>query len=183
MKEIKTYALNDSQMGVYLDQINDLNTTKYNIPVMRKYSRLEIDIDKLILATTKAIESSDIIHYSFDEIDGIPTMIRNDDINFEVKHLCLREEEIDKALLDFVKPFNLKDGNLVHASIIETLDNVYLLLDCHHIISDGTSIKLIIDRIDDLYHDREVKDSSYLLSSKSMDEQEESYKEIRWFKY
>ena len=179
MKEIKTYALNDSQMGVYLDQINDLNTTKYNIPVMRKYSRLEIDIDKLILATTKAIESSDIIHYSFDEIDGIPTMIRNDDINFEVKHLCLREEEIDKALLDFVKPFNLKDGNLVHASIIETLDNVYLLLDCHHIIFDGTSIKLIIDRIDDLYHDREVKDSSYLLSSKSMDEQEESYKEKR----
>lgn len=42
--DIYPAPLNDSQMGVYLNQMNDIGNTKYNIPVIRFY---ENDIQQI----------------------------------------------------------------------------------------------------------------------------------------
>ena len=169
------YKLNDSQMGVYLDQINDADTTKYNIPVVKKFSINEINVDKLLYSMKKAILDSDVVHYYFKEDDGIPTMFKEEKINIEIPHICLKEEEVENALHSFVKPFDLSKPVLVHAQILETIDNIYMCIDYHHIISDGTSMKLLIDRILDIYYDKKTVKEEMTLTDEIECESKETY--------
>ncbi|MGD2086833.1 MAG: SDR family NAD(P)-dependent oxidoreductase [Candidatus Aminicenantes bacterium] len=56
------------------------------------------------------------------------------------------------AIKDFIRPFDLSQAPLLRARIAAQTDNRYLLLlDIHHIISDGTSLEILTDEFIRIY--------------------------------
>ena len=66
-------------------------------------------------------------------------------------------EELNTIFQDFVKPFDLSKAPLFRASLVNfTNGKCALLVDMHHIISDGTSLSIIIDELCKLYNDEKL---------------------------
>jgi NRPS condensation-like uncharacterized protein len=57
-----------------------------------------------------------------------------------------------KIIRDFIRPFDLSQAPLLRVGLIKTgEENHILIVDMHHIISDGTSMSLIIEDFMRLY--------------------------------
>ncbi|WP_139357857.1 condensation domain-containing protein, partial [Clostridium beijerinckii] len=91
---------------------------------------------------------------------------------------------MENILSDFIKPFDLEKDSMLRAEIAEVGEINYLLIDMHHIISDGISMSIMIREFAELYNDKELeplklqyKDFSEwqnnFLKSKEMKKQEE----------
>ena len=65
----------------------------------------------------------------------------------------LSENEMDEKKKHLVKPYNVFESHLHRKEIFKTESFTYLYLDIHHIISDGTSHKLLLKQIIDTYND------------------------------
>jgi len=64
---------------------------------------------------------------------------------------------IEKPNHSFIRPFDLSQAPLLRVSLISTGDQLHLLVvDMHHIISDGTSAALLIKEFSTLYQGREL---------------------------
>ncbi|MCY7786430.1 condensation domain-containing protein, partial [Bacillus inaquosorum] len=62
------------------------------------------------------------------------------------------ERMLDWAEREFKIPFSLYDGALVQFYVFQTDEATCgYLIKCHHIVADGWSMKIIIDKIKDLY--------------------------------
>ena len=62
--------------------------------------------------------------------------------------------------MEFVKPFNLRQGPLYRMEIVTTEQNVYLLVDVHHLIFDGGSLDLFLNQLCDLMNGKEIEAES-----------------------
>ena len=58
---------------------------------------------------------------------------------------------------DFIRPFDLGKAPLLRVGLVSESESVhYLLIDMHHIISDGTSVGILIDELSILYRGDEL---------------------------
>jgi non-ribosomal peptide synthetase component F len=62
---------------------------------------------------------------------------------------AISESEITAVKSAFVKPFELFEQQLFRVKICKTEQNVYLLLDFHHIIFDGASLNIFLQELTD----------------------------------
>jgi surfactin family lipopeptide synthetase A/lichenysin synthetase A len=61
-------------------------------------------------------------------------------------------QEAEKLIKEFIRPFDLTKAPLFRMSIIRFTGEKHLLLvDMHHIISDGASVSVLIDEMTKLY--------------------------------
>ncbi|WP_252359451.1 condensation domain-containing protein, partial [Bacillus subtilis] len=61
------------------------------------------------------------------------------------------------AAAAFIKPFDLSQAPLFRAQIVKVSDERHLLLvDMHHIISDGVSVNILIREFGELYNNRNL---------------------------
>lgn len=152
-KEREEYVLTDSQMGVYLECVNDPQSTMYNIPMCCELPDA-IDMEKFKYAVKKAVS----IHPSFGVNialnKGTPVMslhpeyLRADVSQWET-------EDIEAVKRTFVRPFRLEGEPLYRMALYHCGSKYYFLFDVHHIIFDGTSVKVFLDEISKLYHGEE----------------------------
>jgi NRPS condensation-like uncharacterized protein len=105
----------------------------------------ELDVQKVEDSFAQFINRHEILRTSFDMIDGEPVQIIHDKVEFGVNYIKADENEIGQIIYDFIKPFNLNSTPLIRVTLINILKNSYiLLLDMHHIISDGISLGILI---------------------------------------
>ena len=121
---MKEYGLNDSQLGVYLDMIEDPMTIKYNLPVLITLPD-GVDRDRVWQAFADTVAAHPIYAATFAAGEEGPVM-RIPDGTLRVSP-CAEE--------DFLKPFDLEKGPLVRAAIIDA----GLKFEMHHLVFDGTS--------------------------------------------
>jgi len=58
---------------------------------------------------------------------------------------------------NFIRPFELSSAPLFRVGLIELSEDSHILIyDIHHIISDGTTIDIIIREFAELYNGREL---------------------------
>ena len=146
------YPLTASQLGVYFAMAADPNTLMYNNPLKIDLDA-DIDIEKLIAAVEKSVNNHKAYHCSIDVVGGLPCMIPND-IMFHVTR-C-ETDDMEESLKEFVKPFDLKSGELVRATVFENADTKVLAFDAHHINFDGTTLSILLKEIEKCYDGRDI---------------------------
>ncbi|WP_205608364.1 non-ribosomal peptide synthetase, partial [Clostridium botulinum] len=57
----------------------------------------------------------------------------------------------------FVRPFNLGKAPLFRVELIENKEKTYLLIDMHHIISDGVSMSILIKEFTEIYNGKNLE--------------------------
>ena len=60
-------------------------------------------------------------------------------------------EDIEAVKRTFVRPFRLEGEPLYRMALYHNKEHYYFLFDVHHIVFDGTSVKVFLDEISQLY--------------------------------
>ena len=98
-----------------------------------------------------------------------------------------QETDVTEMAKRFIQPFELDKAPLFRVEILENNSDKYLLIDMHHIISDGVSMSILIKELTKLYNGESLeplrlqyKDFAYwqnaFLQSGGLDKQEAYWK-------
>ncbi|NIM15786.1 MAG: amino acid adenylation domain-containing protein [Candidatus Aminicenantes bacterium] len=130
------YVLSSAQQRLYLIQQMDLKNTAYNMPEIIPVGE-DIDIQKLEETFNKLIQRHESLRTSFHMIANEPVQKIHDAVEFEIEQHTPAfghpSQEGDRA---FVRPFDLANAPLLRVGLTP---HQVLLVDMHHIISDGIS--------------------------------------------
>jgi acyl carrier protein len=149
-KEIKPsekkqyYPLTSAQRRIYFIQELDRTSTAYNMPRWIKLSE-GMDASRVETALIKLVERHESFRTSFVLVDGEPVQCISDGLDFSLPSTKNNDQSIEQIAKDFIKPFDLTRAPLFRACLLQQNNELILLFDAHHIISDGIS-ELILER-------------------------------------
>jgi amino acid adenylation domain-containing protein len=151
------YRLSSAQKRIYLIQRMDPESAGYNMPA---YLEVAADIDTKKIENTfrSLIERHESFRTAFVQQERQPMQTIHPEVKFELERYEVRSnEEIPTVMKKFVRPFNLETPPLLRAAILELCSGdkrKILVVDMHHIISDGVSSQVLLDEFRALYEER-----------------------------
>ena len=172
----KAYPLTSSQMGIYLECMQNPNGTMYNIPCCYILKKADFDIDRLKGSIKKAILNHKGLQIKIDSSTGSPMMKFIKDFDFEIK--TEKSNDFDAVRKEFIKPFDIENEQLFRIAIYESDTEYLLTMDFHHIIFDGTSVGVICKEIALAYDGNEIPEEQIsqldlsILEEKAQDTEE-----------
>ncbi|MCP4157191.1 MAG: non-ribosomal peptide synthetase, partial [bacterium] len=178
------YPLSSAQKRMYFLQQMDLKSTAYNMPFITPIApapdKPEAVIQKRLQdAFRKLIRRHESLRTSFEQLGEVPIQRVYNTVEYNIDYYELtgsgrgdagdeapaQEMEggirtVEQIVKDFLKPFDLSRAPLLRTGIIKQADGHYMLLvDTHHIISDGTSHMILADDFFSLYNTEELKNN------------------------
>lgn len=153
------YPASSAQKRIYFSCYgSEKNTITYNIPGGIILDTIP-DIDKLENCFIKLIKRHESFRTYFDIVDGNVVQKIIDNVDFKLNVSSANYKDLDFCFKNFVKPFNLKLAPLFRTQLVKfENDKCLLLFDMHHIISDGTSLKILIDELSSLYNNENLEE-------------------------
>jgi bacitracin synthase 3 len=152
------YALSPAQQRLFFLHQVDQNSTAYNMPQVVSLAG-EIDKGRVEESFAKIIKRHESFRTSFDMVYGNPVQVIHDnrEIKFFVPYNTNEGPGLEASINDFFRPFNLGRVPLLRVGLIKTGELQHILvLDTHHIVSDGVSLMLLIKEIMSVYAGEEV---------------------------
>ncbi|HEX3028864.1 MAG TPA: amino acid adenylation domain-containing protein, partial [Clostridia bacterium] len=119
-----------------------------------------IDIEKLTGVVQKLINRHEILRTSFHKENNEVVLRIHPYIKAEIEEIemnCKTLKEVKTKFLEFVKPFDLSRAPLFRIGVLKTEKSSILLIDMHHIITDGTSQGVFVKEFNALYNGEELK--------------------------
>ena len=145
------YPLSSAQKRLYiLNEMANINTS-YNMP---KIFELTGKLDKKSIenAFLELVKRHESLRTSFQMIGGEPVQVIEEDLDFGITIHDTTDGREKEIIENFIRPFNLAVAPLLRVGLIGlSPDSHLLLIDIHHIISDGMSSGIIIREIIDFY--------------------------------
>ena len=150
-------------------------STMLNMPILLQYEG--IDVNLLCDAVNNTILSHPLMltKIYYDEDNNLYQ--KYDKSLYEpVEIQKITEEEFKTISEELVKPFTLLEHRLFRINIFDTGSKVYLFLDVHHIISDGTSMHVLLEDIYKAYKGEILrKDYIYLYLKREESRKDDDY--------
>ncbi|GGG69762.1 non-ribosomal peptide synthetase [Paenibacillus radicis (ex Gao et al. 2016)] len=146
------YPLSLAQNRLFVLQQLYPGSTAYNLPLALNL-RGELDQDRLRGAIQGLIDRHEPLRTSFEWIDGKPIQRVHDRVTFELsKHVLLDAADVNTFARTVVRPFDLRKAPLVRAFLATDGESRHtLLLDIHHIVTDGVSMNVMAGDFEQLY--------------------------------
>ena len=138
--------LSYAQMGVYVECMKNPTATVYNIPVKVAFPKT-VDTQALADALRSLIKLHPQLTAHFGSEGSETIQIVDPEQQVEIVVSNLSEAELERYKYEFVRPFNLSRGPLYHFEIVTTEQQVYLLMDVHHLVFDGASMDLFLSQL------------------------------------
>ena len=157
---LQSCRLSFAQQGVYTECQANPDSVQYNIPFaltfpkgigaeqLEKAVRSVIDAHPYILCRFVADSDNEIVQ------EPIPDCVPD----IPVKEMSAEDYQAYKAA--FVKPFDLENGPCVRFEIIKT-DDLILLTDMHHLVSDGASVDIFFRQLSEALDGKTPEAESY----------------------
>jgi tyrocidine synthetase-3 len=153
------YPLSSEQKRLYiLSQFEDGGSTSYH---MSDALRIEgpLDHTKWLEAFRSIVRRHEILRTSFHTIDGEPFQMVHDELEIELPIRAVKEQEVDGIVQQFVRPFELNQAPLLRVELLQLSDSQHIMLiDMHHIVSDGETIRLLVEEFMKLYSGAELSE-------------------------
>ncbi len=150
------YELSSAQKRLYIYQQLKPESIAYNIPAVYMLKGT-LDKKKFEEIFNNIIKRNEALRTSFFSVRGEVVQKIDDKVDFKVAHSKSSEAEAKERVKDLVKPFDLSRGPLLRLGIIHIREEIYFIFfDMHHIISDGSSIEILINDFVRLYKGRDL---------------------------
>jgi amino acid adenylation domain-containing protein len=149
------HALSPAQMRLYILHRMETGSLNYNMPQVIPFPGV-IDVERMRSVFMELIRRHESLRTSFEMIDEEPVQRIKEEVEVKVEVEEVRSSRLEGtrrlAPLSFIRPFDLSKAPLLRAGIIdEGNGNHILLVDMHHIITDGTSNGILRDEFTALY--------------------------------
>ena len=149
------YPVSSAQKRLFILNQMERNQIHYNIPGATIIEG-KLDRKRLEEVFDTIIRRHESLRTRFAIVDGRPVQYIEPTLKLRIDYRQAAETEIGAILKDFIRPFDLSRAPLLRAGLVELSPLKHLLIyDMHHIISDGTSLRLLIQEFIDLYHGQE----------------------------
>jgi amino acid adenylation domain-containing protein len=157
-EEKEYYRLSPAQKRLYIIEQTGKTSTNYNVslplileghPDLRKLEEIFRDL----------INRHESLRTSFHLIENKPVQKVHDRVEFAIRYfeIAAGNENLERVMQDFVQPFDLTRPPLLKAGMIKLKEDRYLLvIDMHHIVTDGTSVQVMVDELTALYMGKEL---------------------------
>ena len=157
-EKMEYYPLSSAQKRIYYSSNLDNNSTLYNIAGGIIVDKI-LDVEKLQECFYTLINRHEALRTHFDIKNNEVVQIIDDKVDFKLDLDSFDTTDLNKIYTDFVKPFDLSKAPLFRTKLVKLKDDkMLLLLDMHHIISDGTSLGILLQELCDLYNNKELKE-------------------------
>ncbi|HLP45175.1 MAG TPA: amino acid adenylation domain-containing protein [Candidatus Kapabacteria bacterium] len=153
------YVLSSAQKRMYILQQIDLKNTAYNMPQIIPLAG-QVDKKRLENCLNKLINRHESLRTSFHMIEKEPMQKIHDRVKLEIEYYHLPanyKEDKNHKIHYFVRAFDLAEAPLLRVGLVKTTDEKqYLVVDMHHIISDGISHQVLSEDFAALYEGKEL---------------------------
>ncbi|MBR3537785.1 MAG: non-ribosomal peptide synthetase, partial [Eubacterium sp.] len=168
-EEKEAYPMTDPQLGVYLESIKNPESLEYNNPASLFFpDDSGIDANRLKEAVLQTVELYPFLKVCAAVCNGVPCVLPQKDMPVDVQLTSTGETAVEILMKDFVRPFDLESGPLFRFQIVTVTGGIYLLIDVHHLITDGTSVSLFLQNLVRIYMGEEPEyeeANGFMLSS------------------
>ncbi|KAF6578007.1 non-ribosomal peptide synthetase, partial [Paenibacillus sp. EKM211P] len=138
------YPISSVQKRIYV--LNQLDQgTAYNISGVMKLDGV-LDIQQLEQAFHQLIRRHEALRTTFHMINGEIYQRIHEHVDFRISVFDGNEDSLAHMLQAFTQPFQLSEGPLLRVGLINLGEaSYYLIVDMHHIISDGSSLGILME--------------------------------------
>ena len=144
-----TAPLTKVQYGIYAECIAHQGEVCYNLPYLFV---LDGSLNEETLKT--AIETAVTAHPTLftrialnEQGDPMQTIDDSETFTLQVEPIA----DIEAAKQKMVVPFDIYNDRLFHIRLLKDSHHFYLLLDIHHLISDGVTLNVMLTDIESAY--------------------------------
>jgi amino acid adenylation domain-containing protein len=172
VEEREYYALASAQKRLYAIQQMDPESTAYNQPLILSL-RSDIDIPRVENTFRQLMKRHESLRTSFLMVDNEPRQrvhrgadfkIDYHDIHGSPQHSASPPEppapgavQPAEIIRSFIRPFDLEQAPLLRVGLIKTREQSHLLMvDLHHIISDGMSQEILTREFFRVYYGEDL---------------------------
>ncbi len=155
-EEKEYYALSSAQKRLYILQELQPGGTTYNMPTV-VILKGDLNQEKVEETFSRLLRRHESLRTSFEFREDQIVQIIDDTVDFKVEYHNCTTSEVDSIVTNFIRPFDLTKAPLMRAGLIKVADAEHILmLDMHHIISDGTSSSIFVKDFMALYDGEEL---------------------------
>ncbi|WP_121641867.1 surfactin non-ribosomal peptide synthetase SrfAA [Bacillus vallismortis] len=150
-KKQDTYPVSSPQKRMYVLQQLEGAQTSYNMPAVLRLTG-ELDVERLNSVMQQLMQRHEAFRTTFEMKDGETVQRIWEEAECEMAYFEAAEEETERIVSEFIKPFRIDRLPLFRMGLIKHSDTEHVLLfDMHHIISDGASVGVLIEELSKLY--------------------------------
>ncbi|HLP60972.1 MAG TPA: amino acid adenylation domain-containing protein, partial [Candidatus Deferrimicrobium sp.] len=154
------YPLTSAQKRLYFLQVMEETGTGYNMPQVMKLEG-KINAAKLENTFRKLIQRHESFRTSFIMVEEEPVQRIHDEVESKSFAELFQKRPLGEppgAIIEsFIRPFDLSQAPLLRVGLLKLAKEEYLLMvDMHHIISDGVSMVVLVKEFMALYEGREL---------------------------
>ena len=147
---MKTSApLSKVQYGLYVECVAHQGEACYNLPYLYVLDGT-LEEEKL----KKAIETAVAAHPTLftrielnEQGDPLQTIDDTETFTLNIEHV----DDIEAEKQRMIVPFDIYKDRLFHIRLLKDAEHFYFFLDIHHLIGDGTTLKVMLSDIDKVY--------------------------------
>ncbi|WP_240903879.1 non-ribosomal peptide synthetase, partial [Chengkuizengella sediminis] len=152
----EVYPTSSAQKRLYVLQQLEGADKSYNMPSVMEIKG-DLNRARFEKAIYGLISHHESLRTSFEVVEGEPVQRIHSEIDFEISYKKAEELELGTLTSAFVQSFDLTEAPLLRVSLIEiNKEKHFFLLDMHHIISDGTSMNILLQDFVQLYEGNEL---------------------------
>ena len=160
------YAASSAQKRIFIVQQMDPQAITYNMPTVHLLEGV-FDNDKFTDTFRRLIRRHESLRTSFHVIGNEVAQKVHPDARFQLELYEIeeglpeeeRKQREQQIVRDFIRPWNLEVPPLFRVGLAKTGDtSSILMVDMHHIISDGVSMEIFVKEFMALYSGRRLKD-------------------------
>jgi tyrocidine synthetase-3 len=146
------YPMSSVQRRLYYINQLDRGSTSYNMPGVKHLAPgMDITGEKLANLLQWLIRRHESLRTSFLLVEEEPVQRVHDEVEFDIEYYDITGAPIElaeSAIKNFIRPFDLSRAPLLRAGLIETGDQKQIvMLDIHHIITDGLSQRILMEEV------------------------------------
>ena len=166
----KHAPLSKVQYGIYVECASRIGEICYNLPYVYALDK-SLDEERLRTAVIDTVEAHPTLFTRIELTDdGEPMQT----IDMDNEHFELEIEDttdIEKKAAELVRPFDIYNDRLFRIHLLRDDSHLYLFIDYHHLIVDGTSMSLLLHDINDAYNGKAVSGESMTLADVCAEEE------------
>lgn len=145
------YPLSYAQKRMYILSQKKGIGTSYNMTSAIKITG-NLDLEKTISCFNEILNRHEILRTCFVMVEGKIMQKIEENVQLALEYEIVNEKDVASRITSFIKEFDLDKAPLFRLKLMKINPNEHILvLDIHHIIFDGFSIKILIEEFKKLY--------------------------------
>jgi len=146
-----SYRLSAAQKRMYFLNLLDSYSLSYNMMQAIHIGGL-LDKERVKTTFTALLSRHESLRTCFSLVDGVPMQRVLESVDFSVEEFKAAKEDLPVVTSAFVRPFDLSMAPLLRVGLVHLgPDECLLMIDMHHIVSDGVSKDLLIGDFMSIY--------------------------------